>query len=72
MTRDELRGFLKDRGFQPDTIQEIDQTLETFDFARFAPSAAGPGEMRAQMRKLRDLLRTIEKTRLVQAAEEAA
>jgi hypothetical protein len=72
MTRDELRGFLKDRGFQPDTIQEIDQTLETFDFARFAPSAAGPGEMRAQMRKLRDLLRTIEKTRLVQDAEEAA
>ena len=72
MTRDELRGFLKDRGFEPDTIQEIDQTLETFDFARFAPSAAGPGEMRAQMRKLRDLLRTIEKTRLVQDAEEAA
>jgi hypothetical protein len=72
MTRDELRVFLKDRGFQPDTIQEIDQTLETFDFARFAPSAAGPGEMRAQMRKLRDLLRTIEKTRLVQDAEEAA
>lgn len=72
MTRDELRVFLKDRGFQPDTIQEIDQTLETFDFARFAPSAAGPGEMRAQMRKLRDLLRTIEKTRLVEDAEEAA
>lgn len=72
MTRDELRGFLKDKGFEAETIQEIDQTLETFDFARFAPSAAGPGEMRAQMRTLKDLLRRIEKTRLVRGEEEAA
>lgn len=72
MTRDELRVFLKDKGFQPTTIQDIDQSLETFDFARFAPSAAGPGEMRAQMRKLKDLLRVIEKTRLHQDVDEAA
>ena len=71
-TRDELRVFLKDKGFQPATIQDIDQSLETFDFARFAPSAAGPGEMRAQMRKLKDLLRLIEKTRLHHDVDEAA
>lgn len=72
MTRDELRGFLTDKGFEPATIQEIDQSLETFDFARFAPSAAGPGEMRAQMRQLRELLRKIEKTRLSADVQEAA
>jgi hypothetical protein len=72
MTRDELRGFLKDRGFEAETVQEIDQSLETFDFARFAPSAAGPGEMRAQMRKLKELLRMIEKTRLHHDVDEAA
>ena len=70
-TRDELRVFLTEKGFEPATIAEIDESLETFDFARFAPSQAGPGEMRAQMRKLRDLLRKIEKTRLTADVEAA-
>jgi hypothetical protein len=72
MTREELRGFLTDKGFDPATIQEIDQSLETFDFARFAPSAAGPGELRAAMRQLKELLRKIEKTRLTADVEAAA
>jgi len=64
MTRDALRAFLAHKGFEPDTIEEIDHCLEAFDFARFAPTAAGPGEMRAQLRQLKELLRQIEKTRL--------
>jgi hypothetical protein len=70
-TRDELRVFLAEKGFADETIQQIDQMLENFDFARFAPSQAGPGEMRAQMRQLKELLRRIEKTRLNADAEAA-
>jgi hypothetical protein len=70
-TRDELRVFLAEKGFAEETIQQIDQMLENFDFARFAPSQAGPGEMRAQMRQLKELLRRIEKTRLNADAEAA-
>lgn len=65
MTREELRGFLGDKGFDAATIQLIDESLESFDFARFAPTAAGPGEMRAQLRQLRELLQRIERVRLV-------
>jgi BatD DUF11 like domain len=65
MTRDELRVFLSDKGFDQATVRLIDQSLEAFDFARFAPTAAGPGEMRAHLRTLKDLLQRIEKTRLV-------
>lgn len=64
MTRPELRRFLGESGFAPATIDRIDQSLEEFDFARFAPTAAGPGEMRAQLRQLKELLREIERTRL--------
>lgn len=64
MTRDELRAFLAEKGFSDSTIKQIDHSLETFDFARFAPSAAGAGEMRSALRQLRDLLRRIERTRL--------
>ena len=69
MTRDALREFLGEKGFDTQTIRQIDHSLEAFDFARFAPTAAGPGEMRAQLRQLKDLLREIEKTRLVDARE---
>jgi len=68
MTRDALRDFLGDKGFDQATIQQIDQSLEAFDFARFAPTAAGPGEMRAHLRQLKELLLRIEKTRLVGGA----
>jgi len=70
MTRDELRAFLADRGFGETTIKQIDHSLETFDFARFAPSAAGPGEMRSHLRQLKELLRRIERTRLQSDGDE--
>jgi hypothetical protein len=72
MTRDELRRFLAEKGFEPVTVGLIDHSLEGFDFARFAPTAAGPGEMRAQLRQLKDLLRRIEKTRLAGRREDVA
>lgn len=62
MTRDELRDFLAKKGFDKATIKDIDTSLETFDLARFAPSEIGPGEMRAQVRQLKDLLKKIERT----------
>lgn len=72
MTRPELRVFLAEKGFAPVTVGLIDHSLEAFDFARFAPTAAGPGEMRAQLRQLKDLLRDIERTRLVDQGPEGA
>jgi hypothetical protein len=72
MTRDQLRTFLADRGFDPRTVQLIEQSLEAFDFARFAPTAAGPGEMRAQLRQLKELLQRIEKERLADAGQAGA
>jgi hypothetical protein len=72
MTRDQLRAFLAEQGFAETTIGRIDEELEHCDFARFAPSASGPGEMRAAMRRTRDLLREIEKTRTPTQAEGAA
>lgn len=72
LTRDELRRFLAEKGFDHATVQQIDHSLESFDFARFAPTAAGPGEMRAHLRQLRDLLQRIERTRLVGKQGDAA
>jgi hypothetical protein len=37
--------------------------LENCDFARFAPSASGPGEMRAALRRVRNLLGWIERAK---------
>ena len=71
-TRDELRTFLADNGFDDTTVRQIDHSLEAFDFARFAPTAAGPGEMRAQLRQLKELLEKIEKVRLATARSEGA
>ncbi len=71
-TRDELRSFLGDNGFDDTTVRQIDHSLEAFDFARFAPTAAGPGEMRAQLRQLKELLEKIEKVRLATARVEGA
>lgn len=64
MTRDEMSAFLAEKGFDDTTIKQILDSLETFDFARFAPTAAGPGEMRAALRRTKELLRRIERTRL--------
>jgi hypothetical protein len=74
MTRAELREFLSGRGFAEPTIKRIDDEIQNCDFARFAPAASGPGEMKAALRRTKELLREIEKTRLVgdtSAADEA-
>lgn len=63
MTRDQLREFLVRHNFPADTIEALVRELENCDFARFAPSASGPGEMRAAMRRARALLQAIEKVR---------
>ena len=63
MTRNELKILLVSKGFALETVTHIDEELEACDFARFAPSAAGPGEMKAALRRVQDLLREIEKTR---------
>jgi hypothetical protein len=66
MTRDRLRDFLGQRGFPEETVEALVRELENCDFARFAPSASGPGEMRAAMRRVRALLAAIERVRPVQ------
>jgi len=63
-TNEELRRLLADRGFEQELAGAIASELENCDFARFAPSASGPGEMRAAIRRVRHLLSMIEKARL--------
>lgn len=65
LTRDDLRALLATRGFPTATIDGLVSELENCDFARFAPSASGPGEMRAALRRAKDLLALIEKVRPV-------
>jgi tetratricopeptide (TPR) repeat protein len=64
-TLDELRTHLLGKGFSPETAEAIVRELENCDFARFAPSASGPGEMRAALRRVRNLLGFIETERLI-------
>jgi hypothetical protein len=68
-TLGELRLFLIDRGFPVEVVDEIVKHLEACDFARFAPTASGPGEMRAAVRRTREILTQIEHVRV---REEAA
>jgi hypothetical protein len=62
-TLGELRQHLTSRGFDKPTADAVVQELENCDFARFAPSASGPGEMRAALRRVRTLLAQIEKVK---------
>ncbi|RMH40311.1 MAG: protein BatD [Deltaproteobacteria bacterium] len=64
MTLDQLREHLLRRGFPEPTVQRIEKELRDFDFARFTPALAGPGEMRAALRRVKDLLRDIERVQL--------
>ena len=64
MTRDELRRVLSDRGMPEETLAQLARELENCDFARFAPSASGPGEMRAALRRGKTLLGEIERAPL--------
>ncbi len=72
MTREQLRQFLPQRGFPEETVDALVRELENCDFARFAPSASGPGEMRAALRRVRALLTAIERVRPPAVDKEAA
>jgi hypothetical protein len=63
LTRDQLRDLLSARGFSEPTVTGLVSELETCDFARFAPSASGPGEMRSALRRAKTLLGAIEQGR---------
>jgi hypothetical protein len=63
LTLGELRTHLEQRGFGKETAESVVRELENCDFARFAPSASGPGEMRAALRRVRTLLGWIEQAR---------
>jgi hypothetical protein len=71
LTLGELREHLIARSFPPETAELVVKELENCDFARFAPSASGPGEMRAALRRVRALLGLIEKAKPA-GREEAA
>jgi hypothetical protein len=71
LTLGELREHLLKHGFDKETAEACVKELENCDFARFAPSASGPGEMRAALRRVRTLLGWIEKTRPVTEKEAA-
>lgn len=70
-TVDELRVHLIERGFSKETAEAIVRELENCDFARFAPSASGPGEMRAALRRVKTLLGFIETERFTSDKEAA-
>jgi len=59
----ELRTHLTSHGFSDETAEAVVKELENCDFARFAPSASGPGEMRAALRRVKTLLGWIESAR---------
>jgi hypothetical protein len=63
MTINQLEEFLLEKGFPEPAVRRIGRELEAADFARFVPSASGPGEMKAAHRRVKDLLREIEKVR---------
>jgi hypothetical protein len=71
LTLSELRTHLEKHGFDKETAEAVVKELENCDFARFAPSASGPGEMRAALRRVRTLLGWIEKTRPLTEKEAA-
>lgn len=66
LTRDQLRALLSERGFPTEIIDQLVRELEACDMARFAPTAAGTGEMRAALRRAQELLRAVEKVRPIE------
>lgn len=65
-TLGELREYLIARGFDRETVEATVKELENCDFARFAPSASGPGEMRAALRRVKALLPLIERQKPIE------
>ena len=71
-TMDELRRVLVERGFDEELAREAAGELEKCDYARFAPQAQGPGEMKAALRRVRTLLSAIEAVRVRGAVDGVA
>jgi hypothetical protein len=69
MTQQELQSYLARRGFESPLIRRIVDDLESFDRARFAPSAAGEKEMRQAVQKTKELLEKVEKIELAPLEE---
>jgi tetratricopeptide (TPR) repeat protein len=65
-TLGELREYLIARSFDRETVEATVKELENCDFARFAPSASGPGEMRATLRRVKALLPLIERQKPIE------
>jgi tetratricopeptide (TPR) repeat protein len=65
-TLGELREYLVAREFDRETVENVVKELENCDFARFAPSASGPGEMRATLRRVKTLLPFIERQKPIE------
>jgi hypothetical protein len=63
LTLEELRFHLLGRGFQSETAEAVVKELENCDFARFAPSASEPDEMRAALRRVSALIGWIERVK---------
>jgi hypothetical protein len=63
LTLAELGEQLGKHGVARETARAVVMELENCDFARFAPSAAEPGEMRTALRRVRALLLLIERAK---------
>ena len=69
LTLGEMREVLEARGLEARRVKQLVDDLESFDFARFAPSAAGPGEMRSALRKTKELLSGLSRTKPTEIGE---
>lgn len=70
LTREKLAEVLMDAGFSRTTVGRISKELDECDFARFSASGASIEEMNRAMNRVKELLASIEKTRLQTEAEE--
>ncbi len=61
MTQKEMSSFLAERGIDAGTIRRIEEDLDAFDRARFAPSTTDAKEMRAAVERTRELLARVDK-----------
>lgn len=73
MTQQDMRSFLRARGFDSATIRRIEDDLNACDHARFAPSAIDEKEMRAAVERTKALLERVEaiEVRAESAGEES-
>jgi uncharacterized membrane protein len=61
LNRDNIRDILAGRGMAAETLQEMDELLDSIEFLRYAPGQA-EGDYEALVNRTSDLIMTIEKT----------